>query len=47
MKIASNRIKDIVRFFHEELNNVYEKEELEAMMAYCFEAFLKMPALSS
>ncbi len=42
MKIASNRIKDIVRFFHEELNNVYEKEELEAMMAYCFEAFLKM-----
>jgi release factor glutamine methyltransferase len=40
MKIASNRISDIVRFFREELKDVYEKQELETVIAWCFEAFL-------
>ena len=42
MKIASNKIKDILRFFRNELQDVYEKDELETIIAYCFEAFLKM-----
>ena len=40
MKIASNKISDVVRFFREELTNLYEKEELELIMAYCFEFYL-------
>jgi release factor glutamine methyltransferase len=39
MKIASNKIKDIVRFFNEELNGIYDPEELAAMIRYCFEEF--------
>ena len=42
MKIASNKIKDILRFFREELKDVYENDELETIIAYCFEAFLNM-----
>ena len=42
MKIASNKIKDILRFFREELNDVYEKDELETIIAYCFEGFLNL-----
>lgn len=42
MKIASNKIKDILRFFHEELNDSYENDELETIIAYCFEFYLKM-----
>jgi release factor glutamine methyltransferase len=40
MKIASNKINDVVRFFREELTILYEKEELEYIMAYCFEKYL-------
>lgn len=40
MKIASNKIDDVALFFRNELTDLYEKEELEAIMAYCFEAFL-------
>lgn len=42
MKIASNKIKDILRFFREELNDSYENDELETIIAYCFEFYLKM-----
>ncbi|MCW3101747.1 MAG: prmC [Bacteroidetes bacterium] len=37
MKIASNKIKDIVRFFRDELGGIYEPEELNAVIRYCFE----------
>jgi release factor glutamine methyltransferase len=49
MKIASNKIKDILRFFRDELNDTYEKEELESIIAYCLEDFLniKRAAISS
>jgi release factor glutamine methyltransferase len=40
MKIASNKISDVVRFFKEGLTSLYEKEELESIMAYCFESYL-------
>lgn len=42
MKIASNKIKDIVKFFREELKEEYENGELETIIAYCFEDFLKL-----
>lgn len=42
MKIASNKIKDILRFFRDELNDSYENDELETIIAYCFEFYLKM-----
>ena len=42
MKIASNKIKDILRFFREELNDSYENDELETIIAYCFEFYIKM-----
>ncbi|MCX6296977.1 MAG: peptide chain release factor N(5)-glutamine methyltransferase [Bacteroidetes bacterium] len=42
MKIASNKIRDILRFFREELIDSYEKDELESIIAYCFEVFLNM-----
>lgn len=39
MKIASNKIKDIVRFFKDQLNNIYDDSEIEIMIRYCFEEF--------
>ncbi len=42
MKIASNKIKDIVRFFQEELKDLYERSELETLIAYCFEYYLQI-----
>lgn len=43
MRIASNKIKDIARFFREELAGIYEPEELETIIRYCFEEFLNVP----
>lgn len=40
MRIASNKINDIIRFFREELKDIYEKEELEIIIGYCFEEYL-------
>jgi len=40
MRIASNKISDVIRFFREELNNFYEKDEIEIFIQYCFEYFL-------
>ncbi|MFY9310800.1 MAG: peptide chain release factor N(5)-glutamine methyltransferase [Bacteroidia bacterium] len=42
MKIASNKIADIVRFFREELKGLYENGEIETFISYCFEAFIGM-----
>ncbi len=42
MKIASNKIKDILRFFRDELNDSFEKDELETIIAYCFEFYLNL-----
>ena len=42
MKIASNKIKDIIRFFRDELKDSYENDELESIIAYCFEFYLKL-----
>src|SRR5688500_6661097 len=39
MKIASNKIKDIIRFFKEELNKIYDDSEIDTMIRYCFEEF--------
>lgn len=40
MRIPSNKIADIVRFFRDELDGLYEKEEIETFIAYCFEEFI-------
>ena len=40
MKIASNKIKDVIRFFRNELTTLYEKDELESIMVYCLESYL-------
>jgi release factor glutamine methyltransferase len=42
MKIASNKIKDVVKFFEQELSNSYERDELQTIMQYCFEAYLNL-----
>jgi release factor glutamine methyltransferase len=42
MRIASNKIADIVRFFREELQHLYENGEIETFISYCFEAFVGM-----
>lgn len=46
MRIASNKTGDIVRFFREELNGIYDKGEIETFIAYCFEAFVGMKRVS-
>jgi len=40
MRIPSNKISDVVRFFREELKSLYEKEEIETFIAFCFEEYL-------
>ncbi len=40
MRIPSNKIADVVRFFRDELQGQYDKSELETFIAYCFEEFL-------
>lgn len=42
MKIGSNKIRDIIRFFRQELKEIYEHDELESIIACCFEGFLGM-----
>jgi len=44
MRIASNKIKDIIRFFREELSGIYEPDERETMIRNCFEEFMDMDA---
>ncbi|CAN5196703.1 peptide chain release factor N(5)-glutamine methyltransferase [soil metagenome] len=40
MRIASNKISDIARFFREELSSKYEKGEIEKFIEFCFKDFL-------
>jgi release factor glutamine methyltransferase len=40
MQIASNKIKDVVRFFREQLQGVYDAEEIESFIGLCFEDYL-------
>lgn len=42
MRIASNKISDVKRFFYDELQNIYSKEEIEVFVEYCFEEFLNL-----
>lgn len=42
MRIASNKISDIVRFFRDELKDIYNNEELETFIAYCFDDFVNI-----
>ncbi|MFL5762791.1 MAG: peptide chain release factor N(5)-glutamine methyltransferase [Bacteroidia bacterium] len=42
MKIASNRIGDIIRFFKQELKELYGEAELNTIISWCFEAFLNL-----
>ena len=42
MRIASNKITDVLRFFRDELKDIYEKDELETIIAYCFEEYLNI-----
>jgi release factor glutamine methyltransferase len=39
MKIASNKIKDIARFFKDELGGLYDEDELSVIFRYCLEEF--------
>ncbi len=42
MRIPSNKIADIVRFFRDELKDYFEKDEIETYIAYCFEEYLNL-----
>jgi release factor glutamine methyltransferase len=46
MKIASNKIKDIVRFFKDELRALYEAGELDTIIKYSFEEFCDIKSFS-
>jgi release factor glutamine methyltransferase len=39
MKIASNKIKDILAYFRQELASLYEKEEVARFAEFCFAEF--------
>lgn len=40
MKIASTKISDVVRYFRQELEGIYDPGELETFILFCFEAYL-------
>lgn len=40
MRIPSNKISDIAQFFRNELSDLYEKQEIETFIAWCFEDFI-------
>lgn len=42
MRIPSNKICDVARFFRNELRDIYEKDELETFIAYCFKEYLNI-----
>jgi release factor glutamine methyltransferase len=39
MQIPSNKVKDVVRFFKEQLKSIYEPSEISILIALCFEKF--------
>ncbi|HSH64402.1 MAG TPA: protein-(glutamine-N5) methyltransferase, release factor-specific, partial [Bacteroidia bacterium] len=40
MKIASTKISDVIRYFRQELQGIYESGEIETFISFCFEAYL-------
>lgn len=42
MRIASNKIADVQRFFRDELKGTYPNEEIEQFIVFCFEEFLNI-----
>lgn len=40
MRIPSNKVGDIARYFYSELSSLYEKAEIEKFVEYCFEDFV-------
>lgn len=42
MKIASTKISDVIKFFRQELNGLYDAGEIETFISYCFEAYLNL-----
>ncbi|HEU4716260.1 MAG TPA: peptide chain release factor N(5)-glutamine methyltransferase [Bacteroidia bacterium] len=42
MKIPSNKVRDIVQYFRHELSALYEKEEIEKFIEFCFFDFVRM-----
>lgn len=42
MRIASNKIVDVVRFFRDELRNIYDEGEIETFITYCFDEYIGM-----
>lgn len=40
MRIPTNKISDIAQYFRNELSTLYEKEEIERFIQYCFEDFI-------
>ncbi len=42
MNIPSNKITDVIRYFRQEMQGIYDDGELESIIAYCFEEFAKI-----
>jgi release factor glutamine methyltransferase len=42
MRIASNKIKDVVRFFRDELQGLYDDAEITTFITYCFDEFAQL-----
>lgn len=40
MKIPSNRVSSVVKYFREQLEGLYEKEEIESFIFYCFNEYM-------
>ena len=40
MKVSSNKVSDVIRFFRQELNDIYLKEEIEQLIFLAFSEYL-------
>ena len=40
MKIPSNRVSSVIKYYREQLSGIYDKEEIENFILYSFEAFM-------
>ena len=40
MRIASTKIADVIKFFRNELKDIYDPGEIETFILYCFDAYL-------
>ncbi len=41
MRIASNKLIDCIRFYHAELSNIYDKNEIDAIFYLVADHFLE------